>query len=216
MKKYIAATIFIAVAISLTVSSYSLTGFFSKTFDKTLSPGEYYERNITIRKYYNLTIRFQKQNSTSYLAFDNNETTVVLKDVDGNEIDKAVGALNGRLYLFTERLELDKIKTVSAYNLGSYEDVENQEVNITYSGTKAYLTVKVSYRSALITGYVVDDLTGQIIEGVKVFAFPDGSDPTLTEPILQNTSTNEGRYLLTFQLNSKKALDIYVKDYVTG
>jgi len=216
MKKYILAIVIIAAIVSLAVSSYSLTGFFSKAFDKTLSPGEYYERNITIRKYYNLTIRFQKQNSTSYLTFDNNETIVVLKDVDGNEIDRAGGAVNGRVYFFTEKLEIDKIKTVSAYNLGDYEDIENQEVNITYSGTKAYITVKVSYGPAVITGYVLDDLTGQVIEGVEVLAFSDGSDPTLTEPLMQNTSTSEGRYLLTFQLNSSKALDIYVKDYIAG
>lgn len=215
MKKYILAAIIVAVvATSLAVSSYSLTGFFSKAFDKSLSPGEHYEKNITVRKYYNLTIRFQKQNSSSYLGFDNNESVVILKDADGNEIARAEEAVNGRVYFFTERLELDRIKTVSAYTLGDYQDIENQEINITYSGTKAYITLKVSYGPASITGYVLDDLTGQIIEGVEVLAFPDGSDPALTEPIQQNTSTGEGRYLLSFQLNSSKALDIYVKDYI--
>jgi len=183
-------------------------------FDKTLDPGEYYERNITVRKYYNLTIRFQKQNSTSYLGFNNNETIVILKDADGNEIAKNQGAKNGRLYFFTDKLELDRIKTVSAYNLGEYKDIENQEINITYSGTKAYITLKVFYGPAVITGYVLDDLTGEIVEGVEVSAFPDGSDPTLIDPILENTSTSEGKYLLTFELESKQALDIYVKDYI--
>ena len=61
---------FSAIAIiSLAISGYSLTGMFTKAFDKTLSPGESYERNITIREYYNLTVRFQKENSTELLEF---------------------------------------------------------------------------------------------------------------------------------------------------
>lgn len=216
MKKYIAIGIFLIALVSLTVGSNAINGLFSKAFSKSLSPGETYERNITIRKYYDLTVRFQKQNSTSYLAFDNNSTVVVLKDEAGNEIAKASGAVNGRVYFFTEKLQLDRIKTVSAYNLGVYLDVENQEVNISYSGTKAYITVKVSYKPSAITGYVLDDLTNQTLEGIEVLAFLDNSDPNLAEPILQNTSTSEGKYLLTFQLNSSKALDIYVRDYVVS
>jgi len=216
MKKYIAIGIFLIALISLTIGSNAINGLFSKAFSKSLSPGETYERNITIRKYYDLTVRFQKENSTSYLGFDNNETAVVLKDVVGNEIARANGAINGRVYFFTEKLQLDRIKTVSAYNLGVYLDIENQEVNITYSGTKAYITVRVSYKPATITGYILDDLTGQTVEGIEVLAFPDNSDPNLTEPILQSTSTSEGRYLLTFQLNSSKALDIYVRDYIVS
>ncbi|MDI6798583.1 MAG: hypothetical protein QMD12_01125 [Candidatus Aenigmarchaeota archaeon] len=203
-------------AICLAVGSYSLTGVFSKAFDKTLSPGEQYERSITIKKYYNLTIRFQKQNSTSYLSFNNNETTVILKDSEGKEVAKASGAVNGRLYFLLEKSQLDRIKTVSAYNLESYQDVVDQGVSTTFSGTKAYITVKVSYKPATLAGYVIDELTNQTLEEIEVLAFPDGSDPYTTEPILRNTSTSDGRYLLTFQLDSSKALDIYIKDYIAS
>jgi len=216
MKKYMVSFLVIATIIALTVSSYSLTGLFSKAFDKTLSPGEQYEKNITVRKYYNLTARFQKENSISYLGFDNNETTVILKDIDGKEIARASGAINGRLYFFLEKSQLDRIKIVSAYNMGSYQDVVDQAVNVTYSGVNAYVTVKVSYKSAVISGYVLDELTNQTLEGIEVLAFSDNSDPIITEPILQNVSTSEGRYLLIFQLDSSKALDIYIKDYDTS
>jgi len=87
LKKYVLFGLMGIVIISLAVSSYSITGLFSKAFDKTLSPGEVYEKNITIRNFYNLTVRFQKENSTSsYLTFDSNETVVALKGVIGNEI----------------------------------------------------------------------------------------------------------------------------------
>ena len=213
MKKYIAIGIFAIAIVAMAIGGNAINGFFTKAFDKTLSPGEVYERNITIRKYYNLTVRFQKENSTSYLAFDDNSTTVVLKDESGNELARMVGVVNGRAYFFEEKSQLDRIRTVSAYNPGDYQDAEGQYVNITYSGTTAYINVKLAYKQAMITGYVFDELTGQTVEGVNILAFGDDSDPNLAEPILQNTSTSEGKYLLTLQLNSSKALDIYVRDY---
>lgn len=213
MKKYVLVSIIAIMILSLAVSSRSLTGLFSKAFEKTLSPGEQYEKNITIRKYYNLTVRFQKENSTSYLSFDNNETIVVLKDTNGNEIARASGAVNGRLYFFLEKLQLDRIRTVSVYNLGSYQDVEDQQVSITYSGTKAYITVKVSYKLAIITGYVFDELTNQSLEGIEIFSFEDGADPSIANPIAQSITDSAGRYTLVFNLTSSKALDVYVKDY---
>lgn len=197
----------------LAVGGSAINGLFSKAFDKTLSPGEIYERNITIRKYYDLVIRFQKENSTSYLAFDNNETEIVLKDANGNEITRITGVNNGRVYINTEKSLLDTIKTVSVSNLDSYLDVDNQQVNVTYSGATAYITVRLNFKSAVITGYVLDETTGNPVEGVEVLAFPNDSDPTTTDPILQNTSASNGRYFLTLQLNSSKALDVYVKDY---
>lgn len=215
MKKYILFGIAAIAIISLAASSYSLTGLFSKAFDKTLSPGEDYERNITIRNYYNLTVRFQKENSTSsyYLTFDSNDTTVVLKDASGNEIVKNTGTLNGKTYFFVSKSALDSIKTVSAYNLGEYLDVVNQQANITYSSTTAYITVKVRYKPSTIIGYVLDDLTNQIVSGVEVLAFANSADPAAEEAISQNVSDSNGRYLLNFQLTDSKALDIYVKDY---
>jgi hypothetical protein len=199
--------------ISLAVGSYSLTGLFSKAFDKTLSPGENYERNITIRKFYNLTVRFQKENSTSYLGFDNNETVVLLKDAEGNVIFNGTGVKNARMYFLAERSQIDSIRTVSAFNLGEYEDVVDQPVNISYSSTTAYVTVKVKNKPSTITGYVLDQLTNQTVEGVEVFAFANSADPATAEPISQNVSDSKGRYILNFQLNESKALDIYVRGY---
>lgn len=214
MKKYILFGILGVAIISLAVGSYSITGLFSKAFDKTLSPGEYYERNITIREYYNLTVRFQKENvTTSYLTFDSNDTVVVLKDAGGNEVARNTGLINGKTYFFVSMQTLDSIKTVSAYNLGEYLDVVDQPVNITYSSTTAYITVKVKYKPSAILGYVLDQLTNQTVEGVEVLAFANSADPVTAEPISQNISDSNGRYLLNFQLSGDKALDIYVKDY---
>lgn len=213
MKKYILVSIVAIAIVSLAVSSYSLTGIFSKAFDKTLSPGELYEKNITIRKYYNLTVRLQKQGSTSYLTFDSNDTSVILKGDDGSVVAGASGLVNGKAYLLLEKSQLGSIRTISAYNLGDYRDVLDQPVNFTYSATTAYVTIRVSYKQSSITGYVIDELTGQMIEGIEVLAFPDSSDPVTTEPVAQNVSDTKGRYLLTLQIEANKALDVYVRNY---
>ncbi|MHA1743519.1 MAG: hypothetical protein ACTSV6_04635 [Candidatus Heimdallarchaeota archaeon] len=202
--------------ILLATGTYSITGVFNKAFDKTLSPGESYERNITIRKFYNLTIRFQKETTTSsYLSFDNNQTVVELKDSSGNILFKGTGVTNARMYFLAERSQLLSIKTVSAYNLGKYEDVSDQPVDISYSGTTAYITVKVKYKPSSISGFVIDELTSQPVEGVEVLAFSNSADPNADYPLVQNESNSNGRYILYFHLNASKALDIYVKDYNT-
>lgn len=217
MKKYIKYVIAVTVVLVslLAISSYGIgiAGYFSKAFDKSLSPGELYERNITIRKYYNVTIRFQKHNSTSYLGFTDNESVVVLKDVNGNEVARIDGIRKGRAYLLMDRLQLNSIATASAYNISDYKDVIDQAVNISYSGAKAYITIKVEYGPAAIMGYVIDDLTGQVVEGVEVLAFDDGADPVIALAVVQNVSSSDGSYMLSLQLDSRKALDVYVKDY---
>lgn len=213
MKKYIAVGIFAIAIILLVAGANSINGVFSKAFSKSLSPGEIYERNITVRKFYDLTVRFQKENSTSYLAFDNNETLVVLKDANGNEISRGVGASNGRIPFFLDKIDIDRIYKVSAYNLGTYIDISAQDVNVTYSGTSAYVNVKVYFKPAAIKGYVIDDLTGSVLEGVNVLAFAYGDEPTASEPINSNITDSEGRYFMAFPLNSSRSLEIYVRDY---
>lgn len=214
LKKYILVGILGIAIISLAASSYSITGLFSKAFDKTLYPGEVYENNITLRNFYNLTVRFQKENSTSsYLTFDSNDTVVVLKDSSGNEIARNTGLVNGKTYFFVSKQVLDSIKSVSASNLGEYLDVVNHPVNMSFSTTTAYITVKLRYKPSAITGYVIDELTSQTVEGVVVLAFANSADPVTEEPITQSTSDSSGRYLMNFQLDSSKALDIYVKDF---
>jgi hypothetical protein len=214
LKKYILLGILGIAIISLAASSYSLTGLFSKAFDKTLYPGEVYEKNITVRNSYNLTVRFQKENVTSsYLTFDSNDTVVVLKDVNGNEVARSTGLVNGKTYFFVSNSVLNSIKSISALNLGEYLDVVNQPFNISFSSTTAYITVRVRYKPSAIAGYVVDELTGQTVERVEVLAFANSADPNTEEPITQNATDSSGRYLLKFQLTDSKSLDIYVKDF---
>jgi len=197
------------------VIGVNYTGFF-KAFDKTLSPGEYYERNITVRKFYNVSIRFQKENSSSYLGFDGEDSVIVLKDYSGSEIVKVVGVKNGRAYLEMTNYEMASVATISAYNISDYADVINQPVNdsvLSFSGTKAYITVKVTYAPAVIAGYVIDDLTGEFVSGVTVAAFENDAYPAVISPINQNTSDSNGRYKMIFNLDSSNALDVYIKDY---
>jgi len=214
LKKYILIGITAIAIISLAISGYSLTGLFTKAFDKTLYPGEVYEENITVRNSYNLTVRFQKESvSSSYLTFDSNDTVVVLKDVSGNEVARSTGLVNGKTYFFLSSSVLDSIKSVSALNLGEYSDVVDQQFNISFSSTTAYITIKVRYKPSAITGYVIDELTGQAVEGVEVLAFANSANPNTDESITQNVTDTRGRYLLNFQLTGSKALDIYVKDF---
>ena len=214
LKKYLLLGILGIAIISLAASSYSLTGLFSKAFDKTLYPGEVYEKNITVRNSYNLTVRFQKENSTSsYLTFDSNDTVVVLKDVNGNEVARSTGLVNGKTYFFVSNSVLDSIKSVSALNLGEYLDVVDQPFNISFSSTTAYITVKVRYKPSAIAGYVIDEMTGQKIEGVEVLAFANSANPNTDESIAENVTDTSGRYLMNFRLVDSKSLDIYVKDF---
>lgn len=213
MKKLIVLAALVFTLVSLVIASNSLTGLFSKAFTKSLSPGEAYEKNVTIRKYYNLTIRFQKENSTSYLSFDNNSTLIILKDPDGKEIARKIGVIDGKAYILLDKKEIDRIKMVSVYGLEKYKDVENQEVNVTFYGTKAYITVKVFCNEASISGFVFDELTQQPVEGIEVLAFPENSDPYTTQPSAQTITSEEGRYTFSFDLNSSKSFDVYVKDY---
>lgn len=217
-KILIGAGVFAAVALLAIASlagGVSFGGFF-KAFDKTLSPGEQYERNITVRKYYNVSIRFQKGNSTSYLAFDDNDSTIVLADSAGAEIARLTGVNNGRAYVRLSNYELAAVTSASAYNISDYSDVVGQPVNdtvLSFSGTSAYLTVKVSYPAASITGYVVDDLTGDPVDGVTVAAFEDGADVNATSPLEYAASGADGRYAMTFELTDSEALDVYAEGY---
>jgi hypothetical protein len=52
MKKYVAVGIFAIAIVLLVAGANSINGVFSNAFSKSLSPGEIYERNITVRKYY--------------------------------------------------------------------------------------------------------------------------------------------------------------------
>lgn len=221
-KKYLIIGIGVFAAVALLAAAslaygVSFTGFF-KAFDKTLAPGEYYEKNITVRMFYNVSIRFQKQstNSSSYLGFDDSESMIVLEDSGGVEIARIVGVKNGRAYVKLTNYELSSVAKVSAYNISDYKDVVGQVVNesmLSFSGTSAYITVKVSYPPAEIAGYVVDDMTGEYVNGVVVAAFEDGANPNTTVPIKQSLSDANGKYSFVFDISDSKALDVYVEGY---
>lgn len=221
----IVISIMLTAVIGLATNSdivYGITGFFTKAFDKTLSPGEYYERNITVRKYYNLSVRFQKEGSTGYLGFTDNDSVVVLEDANGADILTLNGVSKGRIYVKVTNYELASVASVSAQSISDYEDVVDQPVNdtvLSFIGTNAYLTVHVHqkvYETSNIAGYIVDDLTGEFVSDVGVLAFDDGADPVLATAVVQNTSGIGGMYQLALQLSSSKALDVYVEGYDVG
>jgi len=207
-----------AVAIVLGVFSYATTGQLTKVFSKTVLPGQTIENNITVRKFYNLTVRFRTSVNGSDLSFTDSDATVALKDAAGKEIVKATGVVNGKIYTTIDRLNLDMIETTDATSIGSYGDVVNQAVTITLSGTKAYLTIVVEKKqgNATIAGYVTDELTSQAVDGVNVLAFENNADPNTASIVAEDTSEN-GRYSLMLATNADgKTYDIYVSGYTTG
>jgi len=217
MKTKVFAVAVVAVSIVaafLLVSSegYGIAGFFAKAFDKSMSPGEHYNRNITIRKYYNLTVRFQKEGSSSYLSFDDADSSIVLKAQNGSVVKTLEGVRNGRHYALAEGSEIASIYSASALGMDDYSDILDQLVNVSFVGTTAYLTIRVQYGQAYVSGYVIDDLTDQLVDGVEVAAFADGSDTQSSLPLVQN-STVGGRYQIVMNLNSTKSLEVYVKGY---
>ena len=207
----------------LTASSLALSGMFTKVTTQTFQIDDELEQNMTVRKYFNMTIKFRKFNSTSDLTIRNDNTTIVLKDADYKEIKRIVGTDGQAAYSVIDKLDLDKVKYVSAFNINNsvkkYEDVINQEINISYSGNKATIIVRVNeivQGTALLYGYVNDDLTGQEIEGIEVLAFTVGDDPNSKSPIVQDTTDSNGKYTLSIPTDSSgKTYDIYVKDYST-
>ena len=217
----IVSTVSVAVlliGIASIVFGVDFTGWF-KAFDVTLSPGESYERNITVRKFYNVSVRFQKEGSTGYLGFTDNDSVIVLKDASGAAVAEFVGVNKGRIYATMTNYELGSVATVSASSISDYEDVLDQPVNdtvLSFIGAKAYLTVKVSekvYAYSTISGYIIDDLTGEFVEGVTVAAFEDGADAATATSLVQTTSDSTGMYEMGIELSDTQALDIYVDGY---
>ena len=216
MKKYLIIISSILVVSILAVTSLSQTGLFSKAFSISLNPGEQAEKNITIRKYYNLTIRLQKENSTSYLSFDSPNSIITLKDSSGNEIASLFGLDNARSYLKLDRQVIDKISTVSATNLGSYKDVVDQQITPTFSGTTAYVTIKVAYKGSSLSGYVIDDLTNENIPNISISVFSSGQDPNFSSPVNETKSDSDGRYYFNFSSSQGSSFEVYTKDYETA
>ena len=104
-------TIFaISILILASVSS-AITGLFYKTTTKTLYPGDAVEQNFTVRKFYNLTVKFQKFNSTSDLTIRNSNTTIIFKDESLKEVERIVGMNGNSIAMVIDKLQLeDKLK----------------------------------------------------------------------------------------------------------
>lgn len=201
------------MSISFAYSS-GITGNFYKAFSKTIYPNDNIDQNITVKKYYNLTIRFRYSLDGSDLSFDDTDGTIILKDLNG-EIDRVSGIKSGKIYSLRDKLQIDSIKSVDLLNVEKYDTVNNGEVSITYYGTKAYLTVLVAKKqgNATLQGYITDDLTNQTLNGVTVLAYDKNSDINVTNPVGQSISEN-GKYSFDLQADADgKEYDIYVKDY---
>jgi hypothetical protein len=205
-----------ALSISLAYST-GITGNLYKAFSKTVYPNDNINQNITVRKYFNMTVRFRYSIDGSDLSFDDPDGTVILKDSNG-EIDRVTGIKSGKIYAARDKMQIDSIKYVELLNVDKYDTVNSSEVSITYYATKAYLTIIVVKKqgSASLQGYIIDELTNQSLDGITVLAYDKGSDINTTDPLGQSVSEN-GKYSLNFQTDADgKELDIYVKDYLVS
>jgi hypothetical protein len=216
IKKYlIASVIGIAVFTVIAGVSFSQTGFFSKAFSKTVQPNQVYTQNVSIRKYYNLTVRFRTSASGSDLSFSDSDAVVVLKDSEGNEVFRATGISNGKIYSVQDKLKLDSMATADSASINGYADNFGQAVSISYSGTKAYLTIILSKAAgnASVTGYIYDELTNQNLQGITISAFNSSVDPT-TAPVAANQTDAVGSYVLVVPTDSDgQSYDFYISDY---
>lgn len=216
-KKYLIASI-IGIALFSVVAGISLsqTGYFSKAFSKTVQPNQVYEQNVSIRKYYNLTIRFRTSPSGSDMTFSDADAVVVLKDAAGKEIFRANGISSGKNYSLQDKLDLDSITAVDSSNINGYADNLNQAVNVTYTGTKAYLTIILSKASgnATVMGFIYDELTNQNLEGITISAFNSSSDPLTSQYAAINLTDSNGSYALILPAGSDgQSYDFYISDY---
>lgn len=212
--KYIVISFLLIVTISISLAySAGITGNFYKAFSKTVYPNDNIDQNITVKKYYNMTVRFRYSLDGSDLSFDDSDGTVILKDSNG-EIDRVTGIKSGKIYSTKDKLQMDSIKSVELLNIDKY-DLNGSEVSITYYGTKAYLTVLVAKKqgNASLQGYIIDDLTNQTLNGVTILAYDKNSDINTTNPIDQSLTEN-GMYSFDLQADADgREYDIYVKDY---
>jgi len=206
------------VSLIVLMSAYSLSssGFLSKAFTKSILPDQTVEQNITIRKYYNMTIRFRTSLNGSDLSFDDLDANVTTKDSSGNQIHFLTGIDGGKVYVLTDKADIDKMSSISVRGMDRYDDVIDQPVSFSFIGTKAYLTVIVNKKvgNGTIAGFVSDELTGQSVGNLKVSAFDSGSDVNSTNPISSTVTNSLGKFQFSLQTDADgKSYDIYVSDY---
>jgi len=214
-KKYLIASAIGIVLFSVVAGiSLSQTGYFSKAFSKTVQPNQVYQQNVSIRKYYNLTVRFRTSPSGSDLTFSDSDAIIIVKDAIGNEMWRATGVGNGKIYAVHDKLLLDSIATVDSAKIDGYADNLNMPVNISYIGTKAYLTIILGKASgnATVTGFIFDELTSQNLPEITISAANSSLDPSLATSV--NQTDANGSYLLILPADSDgQSYDFYISDY---
>lgn len=216
-KKYLIASV-IGITVFAVIAGISLssTGFFSKAFSKTVQPNQVYQENVSIRKFYNLTIRFRTSPSGSDLTFSDSDAVIVLKDISGNEIFRATGLSSGKNYSVQDKLKLDSVATADSSNIDGYANNLNQAVNVSYIGTKAYITILLSKAggNATVTGFVFDELTNQNLPEITISAFNSSSDPISSLSVAASQTNTEGMYALIVPTDSDgQSYDFYISDY---
>ena len=216
-KKYlIISAIGISVFAVVATVSFSQTGFFSKAFSKTVQPNQAYQENVSIRKYFNLTIRLRTSPSGSDLTFSDPDATIILKDALGNEVFRATGINSGKNYSLQDKLQLDSIATVNSANINGYADNFDQPVNVSYIGTKAYITIILAKAggNAIVTGFIYDELTNQNLPVIRISAFNSSFDPTTSASTATNQTNSAGSYTLIVPTDSDgQTYDFYISDY---
>jgi len=216
-RKYLIASVIGVILFSVAAGiTFSQTGFFSKAFSKTVQPNHVYEQNVSIRKYYNLTVRFRTSPSGSDLSFNDLDATVVAKDSSQNELFRISGINNGKNYSIEDKLILDSIAAIDSFNVDGYADNSFQPVNISFSGTKAYLTVIVAKASgnATVVGLIYDELTKQNLPGITISAFNDNADPSSSIATVSNETDVFGKYTVAVPASSDgMTYDFYISDY---
>ncbi|MFH0711091.1 MAG: hypothetical protein V1944_00780 [Candidatus Aenigmatarchaeota archaeon] len=217
-KKQILIVSLTIVSLVVLMSAYSLstTGFLSKAFSKTIYPGQTSEQNITVRKYYNMTIRFRTALNGSDLTFDDSDANITTKDYIGNQINFLTGINDGKIYVLIDKADIDRMSTISVEGTDKYENVANQSVIFSFSGTKAYLTVLVTKRvgNGTLVGYVYDDLTGQSVGNLGILAYEGGSEVNSTNPVSETATNVLGKFQFSLLTDAEgKSYDVYVREY---
>lgn len=205
-----------SLIVLMSAYSFSSSGFLSKAFTKTIYPDQTLEQNITIRKFYNMTIRFRTSLNGSDLSFDDTNANITTKDFNGSQIHFLSGINAGKVYSLIDKADIDRMSSVSVKGLDKYDDVIDQPVSFSFIGTKAYLTVIVSKKvgNGTIAGFVFDDLTGQAIDSLGVSAFDSGVNVNSTDPVSSTFTNSTGRFQMSLYSDADgRSYDIYVSDY---
>jgi hypothetical protein len=129
---------------------------------------------------------------------------------------RAGGIISGKNYSLQDKLDLDSIATADSSKIDGYANNLNQAVNVSYIGTKAYITIILSKAggNATVVGYIYDELTSQNLPGITISAYNSSIDPTMSASAATNQTDSTGNYLLIMPTDSDgQSYDFYISDY---